>query len=86
MSPSVLGLHSRAVAEDSAVPGSLAHSSKSPILSLVPSSSGHVGVRENGYTTPRSRGRSAIYSMARTPYSRGHVTNTLKVCALGNNP
>lgn len=58
----------------------------SPILSLAPSSSGHVGVCENGYATPRSRGRPALYRVARTPYSRVHVTSTLKVCTLGNNP
>ncbi|XP_031373559.1 nuclear pore complex protein NUP1 isoform X1 [Punica granatum] len=80
VSPSMLGLRGQALAEDSTVLNGLVHSSQSPILSIVPSPSGHVGVRENGYATPRSRGRSAIYSMARsrTPYSRVHVASTPK--------
>ncbi|KAK9156918.1 hypothetical protein Scep_003492 [Stephania cephalantha] len=49
--------------------------SKSPCLSIAPRSAVRVpsipGVPENTYTTPARRGRSAIYSMARTPYSRG---------------
>ncbi|GJV43495.1 hypothetical protein Tco_1428031 [Tanacetum coccineum] len=32
----------------------------------------------NGFTTPRSRGRSAMYSMARTPYARSPSTFTQK--------
>ncbi|KAF9676510.1 hypothetical protein SADUNF_Sadunf08G0009400 [Salix dunnii] len=43
---------------------------KSPMMSLTPRSSGCPGVPENYFVTPRSRGRSAIYNMARTPYSR----------------
>ncbi|KAJ6349830.1 hypothetical protein OIU78_006095 [Salix suchowensis] len=43
---------------------------KSPMMSLAPRSSGCPGVPENYFVTPRSRGRSAIYNMARTPYSR----------------
>ncbi|GJX47182.1 hypothetical protein Tco_0272372 [Tanacetum coccineum] len=33
---------------------------------------------ENGFTTPRSRGRSAMYHMARTPYARYPSTFTQK--------
>ena len=32
------------------------------------------------FVTPRPRGRSAIYSMARTPYARICPTSTLKGC------
>ncbi|GJX00552.1 hypothetical protein Tco_0184465, partial [Tanacetum coccineum] len=32
----------------------------------------------NGFTTPRSRGRSAMYNMARTPYARSPSTFTQK--------
>ncbi|KAK4759948.1 hypothetical protein SAY87_023079 [Trapa incisa] len=78
LSSSMLRLHSQALSEDSTVPSSLGHPSKSPILSLVPSSSGHVGACENSYATPRSRGRSSVYSMAKTPYTRVHLTNALK--------
>ncbi|OIW13158.1 hypothetical protein TanjilG_07764 [Lupinus angustifolius] len=50
----------------------------SPVMSVVPRTVRHVGVRENGFAIPRTRGRSAIYSMARTPYARIHQTSTLK--------
>ncbi|GKB47415.1 hypothetical protein Tco_0898168 [Tanacetum coccineum] len=33
---------------------------------------------ENGFTTPRSRGRSAMYCMARTPYAKSPSTYTQK--------
>ncbi|KAK4757985.1 hypothetical protein SAY87_019286 [Trapa incisa] len=78
VSQPVLGLRNRTVVEDSPVLTSLTHPPKSPILSLVPSSSGHVGIRENDYATHRSRGRSAIYSMARAPYSRVHAASAMK--------
>lgn len=52
---------------------------KSPIMSIVPRATNLTRVRENGFVTPRSRGRSAIYNMARTPYSRVYPTSTLKV-------
>ncbi|KAM7267586.1 hypothetical protein ACFE04_009752 [Oxalis oulophora] len=69
VSPSMLGLRGQALREDSPL-SSRTNLSKSPIMALVPRSSGYVGARENGLVTPRSRGRSAIYSMARTPYAR----------------
>ena len=34
--------------------------------------------------TPRSRGISALYSMAHTPYSRVNPTTTMKVCWVKN--
>jgi hypothetical protein len=52
---------------------------KSPMMSLTPRSSGCPGVPENYFVTPRSRGRSAIYNMARTPYSRVHASTGLQV-------
>lgn len=52
--------------------------SKSPITSIAPKiANGSTGF-ENGFTTPRSRGRSAMYSMARTPYARSPSTFTQK--------
>ncbi|KAK4769339.1 hypothetical protein SAY86_027489 [Trapa natans] len=75
--PPVLGLRCEAAAEDSPVLNNLIYSPISPILSLVPSSSGHVGIRENGYAMHRSRGRSAIYSMARSPYSKVHASSAM---------
>ncbi|XP_039051670.1 nuclear pore complex protein NUP1-like [Hibiscus syriacus] len=52
--------------------------STSSTMSLMPRSSGHVGSLRNSFVTPRSRGRSAIYSMARTPCSRVNSAITLK--------
>ncbi|KAL0557139.1 hypothetical protein IC582_005657 [Cucumis melo] len=52
--------------------------SKSSTLSLVPRSPGNFDVVENGFVTPRSRGRSALYSMARVPYSRVRATPSIK--------
>ncbi|WJX20086.1 hypothetical protein P8452_09683 [Trifolium repens] len=51
---------------------------KSPIMSIVPRATRQTAVHENGFVTPRPRGRSAIYNMARTPYSRVYPTSTLK--------
>ncbi|KAJ0103323.1 hypothetical protein Patl1_05829 [Pistacia atlantica] len=78
VSLSMLGVRSQALKEESTVLNNRVLPSAAPIMSLVPRSSGHVGVTENGFLTPRSRGRSAIYNMARTPYSRIHSTTTLK--------
>ncbi|XP_023767718.1 nuclear pore complex protein NUP1 [Lactuca sativa] len=67
VSPSTLRFGS----QDSALLNTTAILPKTPITSLVPRSTGTFKGLENGFlTTPRSRGRSAIYSMARTPYSR----------------
>ncbi|XP_031108057.1 nuclear pore complex protein NUP1 isoform X2 [Ipomoea triloba] len=51
--------------------------SQSPIASLA-RRPGIFGVTENGFTTPKSRGRSAVYNMARTPYSRVRPTDFQK--------
>jgi len=45
----------------------------------MPRSTGYAGYPENGFMTPRSRGKYGIYSMARTPYSRVQPASTLKV-------
>ncbi|XP_061353701.1 nuclear pore complex protein NUP1 isoform X13 [Gastrolobium bilobum] len=51
---------------------------KSPVMSIVPRATTLARVRENGFVTPRSHGRSAIYRMARTPYARVYPISTLK--------
>lgn len=82
-SPSMLGFRNQAtVGNSTAMHTRNLHSpSRLPFTPIVPRiTSGHADARENGYITPRSRGRSAIYSMARTPYSRIHPTNPSKVC------
>ncbi|XP_042514378.1 nuclear pore complex protein NUP1-like isoform X2 [Macadamia integrifolia] len=76
VSPSTLGL--RSVREEVPLLSNVPFPRKSSGMSRVPRSSvrsaGIPGVSENGHQTPRSQGRSAIYSMARTPYSRIHTT------------
>ncbi|EOA32260.1 hypothetical protein CARUB_v10015521mg [Capsella rubella] len=73
VTPSMLGLRGQAGREDSVFLNRTPFPQKSPTMSLVPKPSGQ-RVLENGYVTPRSRGRSAVYSMARTPYSRPQST------------
>ncbi|KAJ4898253.1 Nuclear pore complex protein NUP1 [Raphanus sativus] len=73
VTPSMLGLRGQAVREDSVFQNRTPFPSKSPTMSLVPKLSGQ-RPQENGFLTPRTRGRSAVYSMARTPYSRPQST------------
>lgn len=80
VSSSMLGMRNPALGEDSTPLKSENLSLKSPIMSIVPRATRHAAVHENGRVTSRSHGRSAIYSMARTPYSRICPTSTLKVC------
>ncbi|CAN4114467.1 unnamed protein product [Withania somnifera] len=75
VSPSMLSSRSQIVREDTPLLANMHYIQRSPIPSVTPKTVGFLGVRENGFTTPRSRGRSAIYSMARTPYSRVHQTD-----------
>ncbi|KAF4354057.1 hypothetical protein F8388_002457 [Cannabis sativa] len=80
ISPLMSGFQSQAGKENSSAmyTRNLTSPMKLPVTPLVPRTSGHVEARENGFITPRSRGRSAIYSMARTPYSRIYQTTSLK--------
>ncbi|XP_010247882.1 PREDICTED: nuclear pore complex protein NUP1-like isoform X2 [Nelumbo nucifera] len=79
---SPLGLRSQALRGDVSLLSNGPLPQKSPKMSLAPRSAvrfaGVSGASENCYLTPRPRGRSAIYSMARTPYSRVHSTATVK--------
>nr|BAO49706.1 nuclear pore complex protein Nup136b [Nicotiana benthamiana] len=74
VSPSMLSRRSQAVREDTPLLRNVQYVQKSPLPSATTKTAGLLGVRENGFTTPRSHGRSAIYSMARTPYSRVRQT------------
>ncbi|XP_058183373.1 nuclear pore complex protein NUP1-like isoform X2 [Rhododendron vialii] len=78
VSPSRFGLRSQALREDANVLNNGPYTPKSPVMSLVSKPAVRIGVPENGFITPRSRGRSAIYSMARTPYSRVNPTSIQK--------
>ncbi|KAL1817295.1 hypothetical protein ACET3Z_019869 [Daucus carota] len=71
VSPSMLGARSQAFKEETPLLNHGVYPSKSSALSLVSKSLLREGVPEKSFATPRSRGRSAIYNMARTPYSRG---------------
>ncbi|KAL4325670.1 hypothetical protein GQ457_11G006890 [Hibiscus cannabinus] len=77
VSVSMLRSHNHMPTADSALLNNKSFPSKSPITSLAPRSD-HVGSPVNGFATPRSWGRSAIYSMARTPYSRANSAVVLK--------
>ncbi|XP_020230837.1 nuclear pore complex protein NUP1 isoform X2 [Cajanus cajan] len=79
LSPSMLGLRS-SPREETALLKSQHFAQKSPIMSIVPRATSTLSrVHENGFVTPRSRGRSAIYSMARTPYARAYPGSLPKV-------
>ncbi|KAH1034944.1 hypothetical protein GLYMA_20G070600v4 [Glycine max] len=69
LSPSMLGLRS-SPREDPFLLKNQHVAQKSPVKSIVPKATNLARVHENGFVTPRSHGRSAIYSMARTPYAR----------------
>ncbi|XP_074366370.1 nuclear pore complex protein NUP1 isoform X1 [Apium graveolens] len=73
-SPSMLGVRSQSFKEETPLLKHGVYPSKSSALSLVSKSVLRDGAPEKSFATPRSRGRSAIYNMARTPYSRGTGT------------
>ncbi|KAI9118740.1 hypothetical protein K1719_010185 [Acacia pycnantha] len=78
VSPSKLNSQSLSLREDPFLLSSQHAPQKSPITSIVPRPTSHDKLHENGFVTPRSRGRSVIYSMARTPYARVYPTSTPK--------
>ncbi|KAK2971315.1 hypothetical protein RJ640_001341 [Escallonia rubra] len=78
ISPSMLGMRSQILKDDPTSLNVVPFHPKSPSISLVSKTAARVGVPENGFLTPLSRGRSAIYSMARTPYSRIQPTASQK--------
>ncbi|KAI3924480.1 hypothetical protein MKW98_032681 [Papaver atlanticum] len=82
VSPSTLGLRSQSLREDVSLLTNAPFTPKSHSTSLVPRSAVRFPtVSENGFMTPRPRGRSAIYNMSRTPYSRVHNSGVLKIDA-----
>ncbi|KAI3862684.1 hypothetical protein MKW92_031380 [Papaver armeniacum] len=82
VSPSTLGLRSQSLREDVSLLTNAPFTPKSHSMSLVPRSAVRFPtVSENGFMTPRPRGRSAIYNMSRTPYSRVHNSGVLKIDA-----
>ncbi|CAI9768375.1 unnamed protein product [Fraxinus pennsylvanica] len=85
ISPSKLGMRSQIGREDARLLSNVPFTPKSPVMSSTTRVSVNVGVPENGFITPRSRGRSAIYNMARTPYPRVNTTAILKGSGSTNN-
>ena len=79
VSPSLLGMRNQLGKERTVFHADTLNPSWTPIVSLAKRSSVSMSAVENGFITPRSQGRSAIYTMPRTPYSRVHRTSTLKV-------
>ncbi|KAJ0764017.1 hypothetical protein HanPI659440_Chr08g0287461 [Helianthus annuus] len=47
---------------------------RTPITAVAQKTANSLGNLENGFATPRSRGRSAMYTMARAPYSRSPLS------------
>ncbi|KAK4708092.1 hypothetical protein R3W88_029017 [Solanum pinnatisectum] len=84
VSPSMLSTRSQVVREDTPLLTNVQYVQRSPIPSVTTKTAGFLGIRENGFATPRSHGRSAIYSMARTPYSRVRQTDVQKATSSGN--
>nr|XP_027189839.1 nuclear pore complex protein NUP1-like isoform X3 [Cicer arietinum] len=83
VSPSMLSWQS-STWEDSALVKGHHFAQKSPTMSIVPRSTNLARVYENSFVAPRSRGRSAIYNMARTPYARAYQASTLKGAGVGD--
>lgn len=84
VSPTILGLRSRIIQEDSSLL-TVPHAKKSS-TSLLASRhsvhfSGNLENSANGYLTPRPRGRSALYRTSRSPYFKVHPTTSVRVCA-----
>ncbi|KAI3991347.1 hypothetical protein MKX01_034666 [Papaver californicum] len=82
VSRSTLGLHSQSLREDMSLLTNAPFTPKLHCMSLVPRSAVRFPtVSENGFMTPRPRGRSTMYNMSRTPYSRVHNSGVLKIDA-----
>ncbi|CAI9768374.1 unnamed protein product [Fraxinus pennsylvanica] len=84
ISPSKLGMRSQIGREDARLLSNVPFTPKAPVMSSTTRAAVDVGVPENGFITPRSRGRSAIYNMTRTPYPRVNPTAILKGSLFGN--
>ncbi|KAJ9553808.1 hypothetical protein OSB04_017853 [Centaurea solstitialis] len=83
VAPSALGISNQTPRQDTKLLNNASGLPKTPIASMAPKTSNSFRGLENGFLTPRSRGRSAMYSMARTPYSRGPSTFSKKEISPG---
>lgn len=80
VSPSMLGLRSQAFREEAPLLTSAPFTPKFPMISLAPKVTPRLQLADKSFASARSQGRSAIYSMARSPYSRLPRTALGKVC------
>lgn len=84
LSPSSLGFRSQILREDPPLLNIVPFAMKSPNMLRAPRSSRRVSdvpqLSENRHMTPRPLRRSAIYSMARSPYTKAHSIAIRKVC------
>ncbi|XP_075512789.1 LOW QUALITY PROTEIN: uncharacterized protein LOC142548381 [Primulina tabacum] len=79
-------INSKVIEDDLASPAELAKAYMGSRPSkMSPSMLGTRSLSEIGFVTPKSRGRLAIYSMARTPHSRVHPHSVQKGFRLTNN-
>nr|GEX05611.1 nuclear pore complex protein NUP1-like isoform X2 [Tanacetum cinerariifolium] len=74
VSPSTLRHGNQAPRQDSVLLNNTTILPRTPITSLAPRTAGNLKGVKNGMTTLRSRDRSTIYSMARSPCYRGPST------------
>ncbi|XP_022859647.1 nuclear pore complex protein NUP62-like, partial [Olea europaea var. sylvestris] len=85
ISPSKLVMRGQIGRDDARLLGNVPFTPKSPFMSSTTRVAVNVGVPENSFITPRSRGRSAIYNMARTPCPRVNPTAILKGYLFGSS-
>nr|GEV81664.1 nuclear pore complex protein NUP1-like [Tanacetum cinerariifolium] len=78
VSPSTLRHGSQAPRQDSVLLNNTTILPRTPVTSLAPRIACSLKGVENGMKNPRSRRRSAIYNMARSPYYRGPSTLSKK--------
>nr|GEV55266.1 nuclear pore complex protein NUP1-like isoform X2 [Tanacetum cinerariifolium] len=78
VSPSTLTHGSQVQRQDSVLLNNTTIIPRTHVTSLAPRTAGSLKGVENGMTTPRSYGRTAIYSMTHSPYYRGPSTLSKK--------
>ncbi|XP_073016074.1 uncharacterized protein [Primulina eburnea] len=79
-------INSKVIEDDLASPAELAKAYMGSRPSKIsPSMLGTRSLSENGFVTPKSRGRMATYSMVHTPHSRVHPHSVQKGFRLTNN-
>ncbi|XP_073297558.1 uncharacterized protein [Primulina huaijiensis] len=79
-------INSKVIEDDLTSPTELAKAYMGSRPSKIsPSMLGTRSLSENGFVTPKSRGRPAIYSMGRSPYSTVHPHSVQKGFRLSNN-